>query len=338
VIVGVLGAGAIGGYLGVSLSAAGLGVRMLGRPALVAVADALVAYDRKGRARRPSDDFVVDTDPRILRDVDVCLVTVKSRDTVEAARILADALPSRALVVSFQNGLRNAERLRQHTDHRVSAGMVAFNVVRPEPGIFRQATRGPLVVERVDGQPARWLGGLRDAAHRVALDFEIVDDIHGVQAGKLLLNLNNVVCAVTGVSIAESVRSRTLRWCFSQLMKEGSRVMKAAGLGPRAVVGLPPGLIARLLTLPDFVVLRVGKSMVDIDPTAKSSTLQDLEADKPTEVDDLCGEIVRLAERSGGAAPLNAAMVEAIHALEAAPVPKPFWTPARLAQRLGALR
>jgi 2-dehydropantoate 2-reductase len=117
-------------------------------------------------------------------------------------------------------------------------------------------------------------------------------------------------------------------------MREGLSVMRAAGLRPASVIGIPPSIIARLLALPDAIVLRVARSLVAIDPRAKSSTLQDLEAGKPTEIDDLSGEIVRLAGSIGRDAPVNRAIVEAVHALESGPGPLRFWSPELLHQRL----
>ncbi len=334
--VGVFGAGALGGSLGVRISAAGLPVRMVARRSLVAVADDLVVFDRREQPHRPGPGFVLDEDPEILCDVDVCLVTVKSRATEEAARSLSGVLPDRCIVVSFQNGLRNPERLGRHLEQDVVPGMVTYNVVRPEPAVFRQATTGPLVVGRREGQAGQWLRELASALARTGDRLDLRDDVYGVQAGKLLLNLNNMVCAITGVPIAASVRSRTLRGCFSALMREGLDVMKQADIEPRPVVGLPPWVLARLLNLPDAIVLTFARSIVDIDPRAKSSTLQDLEAGKPTEVDDLSGEIVRIARRIGIDAPRNAVAVEAVHELEAAADPRPFWPAEKLAERLAA--
>ena len=51
--VGIFGAGAIGGYLGIRLSAAGVPVRLVGRPELLAQAGSLVAVDLAGRETRP---------------------------------------------------------------------------------------------------------------------------------------------------------------------------------------------------------------------------------------------------------------------------------------------
>ncbi|MBL4685297.1 MAG: 2-dehydropantoate 2-reductase [Nannocystaceae bacterium] len=331
--VGIFWAGAIGASVGIRLSAAGVPVAMVARPSLIAVRETLVSQGLDGQTYRPGDNLVVDEDPAILGDVDLCLVTVKSRHTHEAAATLANALPPTAAVLSLQNGLRNPERLRAALDHPVAGGMVSYNVVRPEPGAFVQATKGPILVGPLDGAAGDALAQLTAAARSVGIPLQVRPDIDEVMAGKLLLNLNNGICAVTGVTIANSIRSRVLRRCFAALMLEGLGVLRASGLRPRSIVGLPPGVIARLLALPDAIVLRVAKSLVAVDPAAKSSTLQDLEAGKPTEIDDLCGEIVGRGADTGTPAHANAVVTNAVHALEAERTPS-FWSAERLLEAL----
>ncbi len=332
--VGVFGAGAIGASVGIRLSAAGVPVAMVARPSLIAARDGLQSRGLGGHTYRPGEDLVVSEDPAILSDVDLCLVTVKSRHTSEAAETLAGVLPPDAAVLSLQNGLRNPLRLRATLEQSVAGGMVSYNVVRPSPGIFVQATKGPVLVGSLAGKRADDLAALRRAAARVDIRLDVRPDIDDVMAGKLLLNLNNGICAVTGATIAESLRSRPLRRCFSRIMREGLTVLRGSGLSPRSIVGLPPGAIARLLTLPDAIVLRVAKSLVAVDPSAKSSTLQDLEAGKPTEIDDLCGEVVLRGREAGLSAPANAVITDAVHALEAQERPE-FWSPERLNDALG---
>ena len=327
--VGIFGAGAIGAYLGVRLSAAGVPVVMVGRQRLVDAAADLRAIDLAGNEHRAGNDLLVGTKPSVLRGVDVCLVTVKSRDTIDAGRAIGPVLGAATTVVSFQNGLRNVARLRDVVGAPVLGGMVGFNVLWEDDVTLRQATKAPLIAGDDNA-----LRGFAAACEKAGVDLRLREDIDDVMAGKLLLNLNNGVCAVAGVSIAESIRSRTLRWCFAQLMREGLRVMKTAGLHPKGIVGLPPAAIARLLTLPNAIVLRVAKSMVAIDPRARSSTLQDLDAGKPTEIDDLSGEIVRLADNSGDEAPANALVVEAIRDLEKQPRPLPHWSARRFKAEL----
>jgi 2-dehydropantoate 2-reductase len=329
--VGVFGAGAIGGSLGIKLSAVGVPVAMVIRPSWDAPRENLVVRDLQGHAFRPGDDLRLDADPAVLGDADVCLVAVKSQHTEEAGRALAGVLPEHTVVVSFQNGLRNPDRLRRLLPHQtVVGGMVSYNVVRTTSAQFRQATSGPLVVGTALGSAAAHLQALQRAFDRAGESMILRSDIVDVQAGKLLLNLNNGVCAVTGLTIAESVRSRVLRKCLSRLILEGKRVLEGAGLRPRAVVGLSPGWIARLLPLPDAIVLRAARSIVSIDPEARSSTLQDLLRGRPTEIDDLCGEIVHVAVEHGGSAPLNQVIVDAVRQLERSSPPLPFWSPERL--------
>lgn len=55
---------------------------------------------------------------------------------------------------------------------------------------------------------------------------------------------------------------------------------------------------------------------MDIDPEARSSMWEDLERRRLTEVDELNGEIVKLAEERGLRAPLNARIVELVHQAE----------------------
>lgn len=335
---GVFGAGAIGASLGVKASSVGVAVRMVGRGSIVSNAENLIVHDRKGRSFRPAPDLIVSEDPEILSDVDLCLVAVKSRSSTEAAQTLADVLRPDCGVISMQNGMRNPQRLRAHLSQVVIPGMISYNVVRPEPAVFKQATRGPLVCGQASGTVGANLEKLRAAMQRAGEEFSIREDIEDIQAGKLLLNLNNVVCAVTGVPIAASIRSRTMRWCFSRLMREGLDVFGAAGRTPKPIVGLPPWFIARVLNLPNAIILRVAKSMVDIDPEAKSSTLQDLEAGKPTEVDDLSGEVVALARESRMRAPISELVTTAVHELEQAARPLPYWPADQLAERIRSVR
>lgn len=332
--VGVFGAGAIGASLGIRLSSAGLDVTLIGRGSLAAVADELTLTTLGGRRLQPNASLRVTEDPEALSDVDACLVTVKSRDTDAAAQTLAPILQPEAVVVSFQNGLRNGQRLRAHLQQPVAAGMVSYNVVR-EGAKFVQATKGPLVAEALQGAAGQVLARCQQAFAVADEDLTLREDIADVLAGKLLLNLNNGVCAATGVTIAESIRSRPLRRCFAAAMTEGLTVLRHDGLRPRSIVGLPPAWIARLLPLPDAIVLRAAKKLAAIDPAAKSSTLVDIEAGKPTEIDELCGEIVRRAEVSGHRTPANRTILAAVREHEAAGSSPRFWAPDQLWARIG---
>lgn len=336
--IGVLGAGAIGGYLGLRLAQAGAAVTLVGRASLVAQAERLRAVTLDGALVEPAELRVTDRHDA-LADCELVLVTVKARGNEEAGRVLAEHAGPEATVVSFQNGLDAAAVLEAGRGRPVIAGMVSFNVVREADGArFVQATRGPLVCgPGRDGDRSR-IDRLRALAERAQLPLLVRDDITDVLAGKLLLNLNNGICAVTGLPIVASLQDADARWCLSQCMLEGLTVLRAAGYRPANVLGLPPSIIARALRLPTWLLMRVAKKMVAADPSARSSTLQDLDAGKPTEIDALNGAVVALARAHGLAANANAVIVEHVRRLERSARPLPHLDPVALREQIAQQR
>ncbi len=328
--IGVYGAGAIGGYLGVQLSSQGCPVTLLARPSLVEVQEGLAAFTLAGAEHRPGPDLRLTTEAADLAEAEIILLTVKSRHTSEAGKVLASILRPEVPVISLQNGLDNPRRLRDAGVRESLPGMVSFNVVRTNDGAhFRQATSGPVMVHDHPVH-AGVLDGLGDALASAGDVLERRKDMQAVQAGKLLLNLNNGICALTGLPIAASIRDRRLRRALAACMREAIAVYRAAGIVPARMTALPPRAVARLLPLPDAIVLKIAPSLVSIDPQAKSSTLQDLERGVPTEVDDLNGALVALAAEANVRAPVNRWVTETIHGLERAGRPPRFLDPGRV--------
>jgi 2-dehydropantoate 2-reductase len=100
-------------------------------------------------------------------------------------------------------------------------------------------------------------------------------------------------------------------------MREALDVLAAAGIKPARVGPLPPNLIPRFLAAPDFIFNTIGLKLQKIDAHARSSMADDFAAGRPTEIDFLNGEIVKLAETTGRAAPVNSAIVRLVKDAEA---------------------
>ncbi len=318
--VGVFGAGAIGGYLGVALSSTGAEVVMLARREMLQSRNQLRAVPIRRAELTPSEGLRVVTAPAELAECEVCLVTVKSRDTDAAGAALAATLAPDAVVVSFQNGLENGQRLARHLGgERVAAGVCVYNVIR-DGARLRQATTGALFAARLAGAGRERLERLRDAFRAAGENLVLVADIEAVMAGKLLMNLNNGVCAATGLGIAASLTDADARWLFARCIREGLSVFRAAGIEPsrRVTKRLPPSVVAAALALPNALVLPIARALAGVDPHARSSTLQDLDRGKMTEIDDLNGAIAARGRALGVAAPANQVVVDAIHDLERA--------------------
>ena len=143
-------------------------------------------------------------------------------------------------------------------------------------------------------------------------------------------------CAATGLPIAASLRDGDARWCFARCIDEGRAVMKAAGLRPARASALPAWAVSLVMRLPDAVVLRLARTLIAIDDRARSSTLQDLERGRRTEIGELNGAIVTLASEVGMSAPVNAVVTDAIRHEAAVELGQtPAWlAPAELRARI----
>lgn len=132
---------------------------------------------------------------------------------------------------------------------------------------------------------------------------------------RLLVNLMNPIGALSGLPLRAMLSNPWFRLCAYKTIAEAMEIYTAVGIRP-ARIGLPPRLLCLLLRMPQFVFWLVINTLYKIDPRAKLSMLQDLERGRLTEIAQLSGEVVRLAESKGLVAPVNGALVNRVRAAE----------------------
>jgi 2-dehydropantoate 2-reductase len=314
-MIAVYGAGGIGCYVGGRLAATGAPVTFVGRPRMATelATHGLRLTDYLGADLRVAD-VPFSTTPAGATDADLVLVTVKSAATAQAADELASVLKPGTVVVSFQNGLRNGDMLRSRlTEQVVVSGMVPFNVLNRGGGVFHQGTEGKLDVQQ---DPA--LAPHLDAFDRAGLPLTQHDDILPVQWSKLLLNLNNPINALSNLPLRDELSQRPYRRCLAAAQAEALGLLDAAGIRPAQLLAVPMHRFPAVLRLPDFLFRRLASKVLAVDPLARTSMWEDLEAGRPTEIDHLNGEVVRLADSLGREAPVNARLIALIRAAETA--------------------
>jgi 2-dehydropantoate 2-reductase len=316
--IGVFGAGAIGCYVGGRLAAAGADVVFVGRDKLGAeiAKHGLTTTDLDGSAVGvPKGSVAFETNPAALGDRDVVLVCVKSAQTAETAVRLAAVLRPQSILVSMQNGVRNADVLREHAPKLSSlGGIVGFNVVSKGDGNFRRATSGPLVIEASADSRVR---DLARALSDCGFEVEVAKDIRAMQWSKLVMNLNNAVSALSDAPTKQIVLTPGYRRCVAVIVAEALGVMRAAKIRPKRIGPLPVHVFPYALRLPTPLIRVVARAQLKIDPEARSSMWEDLSRGRTTEVDYLNGEIVRLAKSIGKGAPINQRVVDLVHDVEA---------------------
>jgi 2-dehydropantoate 2-reductase len=323
--IAVLGAGSVGCFIGGCWQAAGLPVTFIGRPK--------IAHDIREHGLTLSDyrrweATIRDVDyacvPAPLGDVDIIALTVKSGATAEAAREIAEHGREGALVISFQNGISNVDVLERELGgrFRIVRGMVPYNVAYLGEGRFHKGVAGDLYAEdRRDIRAlAERIGGGPGA-------LKLSDNMLGLAWGKLLINVNNAVNALSGRTLAEELRERDYRRVFAGAMREGLRLLKCAKIRPATVGGVGPRVLPHVIGSPEWLFNNVFQKKWKIDAKARSSMADDLAAGRKTEVDYINGELVALADRLGAQAPVNRKIVELIRKAEAGAEP---WAPAAL--------
>ena len=327
--IAILGAGSVGCFIGGAWQAAGLPVSFIGRDSIgAAIAEhGLTLTDNQGwRVRLAPGDVDFHTKPAAaLAKADIIALCVKSIGTEGAAKEIARHARKGALVISFQNGISNVETLRAVLKKRFEAvhGMVPFNVAYLGHGRWHKGVAGDLfaqdmpatraLAERIGDRPGR---------------LTLAGNMTGIAWGKLLINLNNAVNALSGRTLLEQLKQRDFRRVVAAAMVETLEILDAAGIEPAKIGPVPPRLLPHAIAAPDFIFNNVFLKVQKIDAKARSSMYDDLAARRPTEIDYLNGEVVKLAKSLGRQAPVNSAIVAMIKSAEAGV--EHVWTPEEL--------
>jgi 2-dehydropantoate 2-reductase len=326
----VMGAGSVGGFVGGSLQAVGVKVQMVGRPRMLGAlrAHGLTLTDLRGQRQ-----VLAAHELQLFEAIpsgatpDLVLLCVKCGGTAEAARQLGGALPAGTPVLCLQNGVGNAALGASLAPNLVwLPGMVPYNIAELGPGQLHRGTGG-----RLAAQDHPVVRRLAPACAQSGLGLQLEADLMPVLWGKLLVNLNNPVNALSGLPLRAELLDAGYRRVFAALQLEALQVLRAAGIAPAQVVALKPNVLPRMLQLPTWLFRRLASRMLKIDAQARSSMADDLALGRPTEVDALCGDVVRMAMQHGISAPLNARMVSLVEGWPQRRLP---WPAAELARAL----
>lgn len=309
------GAGSIGCYIGAILHKQNVDVCLLGRERiknLIADNGGLHITDFEDRDHKVSD-IPFATDPSVLGDADVILVTLKCTAIDSAIAELKQYAKQDPLIICMQNGIGAAEKVKQELpEHRIYTGITPFNVVQAEHAHFRRATEGELHLPKLAE-----LQSLSEAWQAYGLGCDLSEDIDAIVWGKLLLNLNNAINAISNIPLKSQLQQRGYRRVLAQCQIELLNVCKAKGIELAQLTAVKPAMLPKILKLPDWLFKRIAQKMLAIDPQARSSMWEDVSTGRKTEIDFLNGAVARLAESVGVAAPANKTVSKLINQIEA---------------------
>jgi 2-dehydropantoate 2-reductase len=308
----VLGAGAVGSLIGGLLAQAGEDVTLLARQAHVEAISAkgLHIEGVLGALTIPVKAVqALDFQPYLA------LLAVKTQDIETACRPISTYLVNTP-IVTLQNGVRSDEMVASLLPkENIVSGVVMFNAQYLQPGQITYSRSGWLVIGEAFGENGQRVRDIQTLLNR-AVRTQISDNIQGAHWTKLLVNnLANGLEAMTGLTIRECLRYPGLRNIGTLALKEGHQAIEKAGFRLAPLPGIPTKVLLFIIQSPLPVAAWVLSLSMGSLKTL-SSTLQSLRRGRPTEIDYLNGEIVRLGQQVGLATPYNSKVVELVKEVE----------------------
>jgi 2-dehydropantoate 2-reductase len=289
--IAVMGTGAIGGYIGARLAAAGATVSFVARGAHLAA-----IRDHGLRVTSPLGDIHIQPasatdDPSAIGEVDAVLLGTKLYDVETAIPAMAPLVGDNTAIVCLQNGVDAPELVAgRYGAAHVLGAVVMINGEIVAPGVIRHNALHRLTVGELDGRPSARLARLVALATGAGIETTPSAEIRlEIWRKFLLLAPMGALSAMTRVPLAR-IREREETWRLAeQGMREVVAVARAVG------VPLDEGDVQRTLA---FV-----RSM---PPTWRASLAVDLEQGRRLEIDWLSGAVCRLGRGVGVPTPFHA--------------------------------
>ncbi len=292
--IAVMAAGAVGGYFGGRLAAAGHDVSFIARGAH------LEAIRKNGlKVESPLGnihlkDAKATSDPKDVGPVDIVLFAVKLWDTEIAAEAARPLVGPQTRVITLQNGVDSVERVAPILGQdQVVGGSAYIASVIGTPGVISHTSQfAKMVCGRIDGKPDAQLTAFAAAAQKAGIDIAVSDAINRERWQKFtfLVGLSGATGAMR-MPLGPILADADTRAFFHSLMEEVIAVAQAKG------VILPPNFIEDRMTF-------AGAA----PPGMKASLLHDLERGNRIEVDWLAGKVAALGRELSVPTPANAAV------------------------------
>ena len=293
----VLGAGAVGCFFGGMLARAHHDVTFIARPKRAeALNDSGLEMDCKAFHEivkvKASSDFA------LLGDADLVLLSVKSLDTEDTLTQIKSVLPSKAVVLSLQNGVANIEIASNIISNPVYAAVVYVAAGMVGQRTMKHHGRGELLVGSLGRTAAIDDKNLQEICklfEEVGVQCSIAPQIKREMWLKFLVNCSfNAISGIGQISYGEMVKSSEIVKLIQEVTKEFLAIAALEDVN----ISMSEAFAA-------------NDSIATTMVTQVSSTAQDLAKGKLTEIDFLNGYIVQLGKRYGIPTPHN----ETVYAL-----------------------
>lgn len=291
--IAAMAAGAVGGYFGARMAAAGHDVFFIARGANLAAIknNGLKIESVHGDLHLPKPN--VTDDPKSVGPVDIALFAVKLWDTEKAAELAKPLVGPNTRVITLQNGIDSVERVAPILGADKTVGGVTYiATVIGAPGVIKHTSQfAKIRFGRADNKPDAALDAFVAAGKAAKLDIDLSADIARERWEKFIfLTAMAGSTATLRSSIGPIAADPDTRTFFGDLMNEAYAVGRAKG------VALDHAFVDERLAF-------IGSDK--IDPGMKASMAHDLERGNRLELDWLAGTVRGLGRELGVPTPAS---------------------------------
>jgi len=296
--IAAMAAGAVGGYFGGRLAAAGHDVHFIARRANLEAlrTNGLKLQSVHGDLHVPKVNAT--DDPAKVGPVDVVLFAVKLWDTEKAAELAKPLVGPETRIITLQNGVDSYERVSKvFGADKTVPGTAYIAAVLGGPGVVLHTSKFAIMrCGRMDGKPDAKLAAFVDAAKAANIDIQPQDDMNRERWQKFIFlsSMAGVNCMMRE-PIGKVLADPDTRAFYRKLMEE------CLAVGQKSGAKVPDSWVDDRMTFSD-----------NAPPGMKASMFHDLEAGNRLELDWLTGKVVSLGHQLGVPVPASEAVYAAV--------------------------
>jgi len=329
--IAIVGAGAVGGYVGASLVGKGHDVTLIDPwPAHVD------AIKRSGMRLSGSEGdrriavtalHLADVQQLVSRPADLAFICTKLYDTAWAAQLIKPYLAPGGVVVTMQNSLVEetvAEIVGWGRTLGAIASMFAVEAVEPGHIVRTQIPGGDTYttfrVGEMSGFATPRAQAIADVLRSVD-SAKVTTNLWGERWSKLVANsMTSGLCGVLGMSLNEMIGWEPSRRVQIRLGAEAIRVGEATGFAMEPIRGVAADRWLAAAAGDAGALAHIEAKMIELNARrtseGRSGTAQDLAKGRRTEVDFMNGYIVEKGAEAGVATPTHAALTALVKRME----------------------
>ena len=298
----VLGAGAVGCYFGGMLARGHHDVTFIARPERTAALNES-GLEMDCKAFHETVQVKASADPSILSDADLVLLSVKSLDTERMLAEVKSILPSKAVILSLQNGVANIDLASKIIANPIYAAVVYVAAEMIGPRTMKHHGRGELLIGNLGQGTSVGDQNLKEITRlfeEAGVPCSLAPQIKRDMWLKFMVNCSfNAISGIGQIPYGEMMKSPGIVKLIEEITKE----FLVIAAHEKVDISMSEALA-------------VNKSIATTMLTQVSSTAQDLARGKMTEINFLNGYIVELGKRYKVATPYNESVYALVKMLE----------------------